>query len=98
MEKNIILSVNESNKVLVNDNLVKAIARITKGFGMPLEWLRKYYSQVIEKEITTKQTMLLLETQSAFVLGIFPVDCSLILRAICGGWFVWSLLRCKKEF
>ena len=59
MEKNIILSVNESNKVLVNDNFVKAIARITKGFGMPLEWLRKYYSQVMEKEITKKQTMLL---------------------------------------
>lgn len=82
----------------------KTISSLTQKLGkaadtikQPIEWLRKYYSVILEKEISMKQTALLLETQLAFVMAILPADMHLLLRAACLGWFSLCLKRCKKN-
>lgn len=67
-----------------------------KAIKQPIEWLRKYYSVVLEKEISMKQTRILLETQLAFVLSIFPADIHLLLRVGSLVWFCNCLYKCKK--
>ncbi len=64
---------------------------------MPVEWMRRYFSSVLEREVTIKQTRLILETQAALVMTVFPADIHIGLRALCLGWFVWCLLKCKEH-
>ena len=63
----------------------------------PMEWLRKYYSAILEKEVSMKQTFLLIETQIAFAASIIPADINLLLRAGFIGWFAYSLMKCKHR-
>jgi len=61
----------------------------------PIEWLREYYSKVLEREITMHQTLLLLNAQMAFLFAAFPVGGPILLRALCCGWFLHAVLKCK---
>lgn len=61
----------------------------------PIEWLSKYYSKVLEREITTHQTLLLLNAQMAFLFAAFPVGGPILLRILCCGWFLHAVLKCK---
>ena len=62
----------------------------------PIEWLRQYYSSVLERDINMRQTWSLIEVQSAFFAGIMPANYSLWLRAACCAWFLWALKRCRR--
>ena len=109
MEKNIILSGNLA-KQFVNGEyhqfepsadvkfLIDGIKSAAGKMKVPVEWLRKYYSTVLEKEISMKQTLLLIATQFTFVLGILPADINLALRAAFLGSFAFCLHLCKKSF
>lgn len=109
MEKNIILSGNLAKQFANGEYrqfepsadvkfLIDGIKSAAGKMKVPVEWLRKYYSTVLEKEISMKQTALLLETQFAFTLGVIPADIHFGLRACFLGWFAWCLLKCKKAF
>lgn len=109
MEKNIILSGNLAKQFVNREYhqfepsadvkfLIDSIRNAAGKIKVPVEWLRKYYSTVLEKEISMKQTALLLETQFAFTLGVMYPDIHLGLRACFLGWFAWCLLKCKKAF
>lgn len=65
--------------------------------SMPLEWIRKYFSSVLEREVTVKQTKLILETQAALVMTVFPADINFFLRTAFLGWLAWCLLKCKER-
>ncbi len=81
--------------------IVEGIRRIcawpSKLASMPMEWMRKYFSSVLEREVTVKQTRLILETQAALVMTVFPADINILLRAVFLGWFAWCLLKCKER-
>ena len=62
----------------------------------PVEWLRQYYSSVLERDINMRQTWNLIEVQTAFFAGIMPANYSLWLRAACCAWFLWALKRCRR--
>lgn len=62
----------------------------------PVEWLRQYYSSVLERNINMRQTWSLIEVQTAFFAGIMPANYSLWLRAACCAWFLWALKRCRR--
>ena len=62
----------------------------------PVEWLRQYYSSVLERDINMRQTWNLIEVQAAFFAGIMPANNSLWLRAACCAWFLWALKRCRR--
>lgn len=78
-------------------SLAQKLSKTADAIKQPIEWLRKYYSVILEKEISMKQTALLLETQFAFAMAIMPADMHLLLRAASLGWFCLCLKRCKKS-
>lgn len=78
-------------------SLAQKLSKTADAIKQPIEWLRKYYSIILEKEISMKQTALLLETQLAFAMAIMPADMHLLLRAASLGWFCLCLKRCKKS-
>lgn len=86
MEKNITLPVQTNMWKDVTDKLL-----------MPINWLRNYYGSVLGKEITIRQTALLLNVQAAFAMSALPVDGSSLMRLACCGWFIYALKCCKDE-
>lgn len=83
------------------ENTIKVICnkinKVAETIKLPMEWFRKYYSIVLEKEISMKETALLLETQFALIATIFPADISILVRLVSFAWFNLCLLRCKKS-
>lgn len=99
MEKNVTLSA--SGQVEVNlqglaNSLQSTLLRVARTVTAPLEWLRRYYSSVCEKQLSLRQTCTLIGAQLAFIATVCPVDAPWMARIACGAWLVVSLLRCKK--
>lgn len=63
----------------------------------PFNALRRYYGAVLGKEISARQTWLLLKVQAAFVLAGFPMESPVLLRLACVAWFVQTLLACRRS-
>ncbi|MBR1484916.1 MAG: ATP-binding protein [Prevotella sp.] len=62
----------------------------------PLGALSSYYSRVLERPISNRQTLLMLNVQLAFVLTVFT-SCSLVVRILFVCWLVGAVLKCKEE-
>ena len=71
---------------------------VKKVANRPVEWLRQYYSSVLERDINMRQTWSLIEVQVAFFAGIMPANYSLLLRAAFCAWFLMVLKRCRDLF
>ena len=93
-------SVIDGSKNLISciNNLINSIKSLLQSCKQPIEWLQSYYSIIMEKEVSMKQTLLLIATQFTFVLGILPADINLALRAAFLGSFAFCLHLCKKSF
>lgn len=93
-------SVIDGSKNLISciKNLISSIKSLLQSGKQPIEWLQSYYSIIMEKEVSMKQTLLLIATQFTFVLGILPADINLALRAAFLGSFAFCLHLCKKSF
>ncbi len=93
-------SVIDGSKNLISciKNLISSIKSLLQSCKQPIEWLQSYYSIIMEKEVSMKQTLLLIATQFTFVLGILPADINLALRAAFLGSFAFCLHLCKKSF
>ena len=63
----------------------------------PIEWLCSYYSDVLERKLTMRQTWLLINAQLAFGAAFFPVEAPLVVRIGCLVWVVSARLKCKRE-
>ncbi len=96
MEKDFILTMSEGRSAIERENAKSVVKKMTRKMMMPVDWLGKYYSHVLEKPIGRSQTLRLIETQIAFALGVIPTECPLLLRGIFIGWFAWSVWKCKK--
>lgn len=62
----------------------------------PIEWLCSYYSDVLDRKLTMRQTWLLVNTQLAFGAAFFPVEAPWVVRIGCLVWVVSALLKCKR--
>ena len=62
----------------------------------PIEWLCSYYSNVLERKLTMRQTWLLINAQLAFGAAFFPVEAPWVVRIGCLVWVVSALLKCKR--
>jgi hypothetical protein len=62
-----------------------------------MEWLRKYYSDILEREITMHHTLLLVNVQLAFILAALPADYPLWARLACCTWLLRALKQVKNE-
>ena len=62
----------------------------------PIEWLCSYYSDVLDRKLTMRQTWLLINAQLAFGAAFFPVESPWVARIGCLVWVVSALLKCKR--
>ena len=83
------ISLNSMKEVRLN-SCMKEVYR-------PIEWLCSYYSDVLDRKLTMRQTWLLINAQLAFGAAFFPVESPWVVRIGCLVWVVSALLKCKRE-
>ena len=69
------ISLNSMKEVCLNSGM-KKVCR-------PIEWLCSYYSDVLERKLTMRQTWLLINAQLAFGAAFFPVEAPWVVRIGC---------------
>lgn len=82
------VSLNSEKEISLNSGM-KEVCR-------PIEWLCSYYSDVLERKLTMRQTWLLVNAQLAFGAAFFPVEAPWVVRIGCLVWVVSALLKCKR--
>ena len=82
------ISLNSMKEVCLNSGM-KKVCR-------PIEWLCSYYSDVLDRKLTMRQTWLLINAQLAFGSAFFPVEAPWVVRIGCLVWVVSALLKCKR--
>lgn len=82
------ISLNSMKEVCLNSGM-KKVCR-------PIEWLCSYYSDVLDRKLTMRQTWLLINAQLAFGAAFFPVESPWVVRIGCLVWVVSALLKCKR--
>lgn len=82
------ISLNSMKEVYLNSGM-KKVCR-------PIEWLCSYYSDVLDRKLTMRQTWLLINAQLAFGAAFFPVEAPWVVRIGCLVWVVSALLKCKR--
>ncbi len=83
------VSLNNEKEISLNSGM-KKVCR-------PIEWLCSYYSNVLDRKLTMRQTWLLINAQLAFGAAFFPVEAPWVVRIGCLVWVVSALLKCKRE-
>lgn len=69
----------DSEKEVSLNSCMKEVCR-------PIEWLCSYYSNVLERKLTMRQTWLLINAQLAFGAAFFPVEAPWVVASVawCG--------------
>lgn len=96
MEKNITLQ--QSDIRVINAKQIQTSALLDgmkKAATAPVEWLRQYYSGVLEREVTMGQTLRYLHAQFAFLMCVFPTYDSLLVHIGVCAWMLWAVLKCR---
>ncbi|MCI7284684.1 MAG: hypothetical protein MR533_08820 [Prevotella sp.] len=91
------VSLNSEKEVSLNNEKEISLNSGMKKVCRPIEWLCSYYSDVLERKLTMRQTWLLINAQLAFGAAFFPVEAPLVVRIGCLVWVVSALLKCKRE-
>ena len=88
---------NSKKEVYLNNEKEISLNSCMKKVCRPIEWLCYYYSDVLERKLTMRQTWLLINAQLAFGAAFFPVEAPWVVRIGCLVWVVSALLKCKRE-
>lgn len=94
MEKNIVFATRDIDGKRFE--LVELWKGLMEWTSTPVRLLSRYYSAVLERDVTMNQTWHLIEVQLAFFVGIFPADISVVVRLLAFAWFVSAIGRCKN--
>lgn len=88
---------NSKKEVYLNSEKEISLNSCMKKVCRPIEWLCSYYSNVLDRKLTMRQTWLLINAQLAFGAAFFPVEAPWVVRIGCLAWVVSALLKCKRE-
>ena len=88
---------NSKKEVCLNNEKEISLNSGMKKVCRPIEWLCSYYSDVLDRKLTMRQTWLLINAQLAFGAAFFPVEAPWVVRIGCLVWVVSALLKCKRE-
>ena len=88
---------NSKKEVYLNSEKEVSLNSGMKKVCRPIEWLCSYYSDVLDRKLTMRQTWLLINAQLAFGAAFFPVEAPWVVRIGCLVWVVSALLKCKRE-
>lgn len=72
------------------------LSRIVEMVNRPVNLLRQYYAQVLERDLNMHQTWALIEAQVAFFLGVMPVGYAFVVRAVALLWLVVAVKKCRR--
>lgn len=100
MKNEMILSAEASANTTMVENttgITPPAWRIATLAGRTGSLLAGYYSQLLGTKVTVRQTLLLLNAQTAFLFTVFPADCHMLLRCACARWLVSALLKCRNS-
>ena len=84
-------------EVCLNSEKEISLNSCMKKVCRPIEWLCSYYSDVLDRKLTMRQTWLLINAQLAFGAAFFPVEAPWVVRIGCLVWVISALLKCKRE-
>ena len=87
---------NSEKEVCLNSMKEISLNSCMKKVCRPIEWLCSYYSDVLDRKLTMRQTWLLINAQLAFGAAFFPVEAPWVVRIGCLVWVVSALLKCKR--
>ena len=91
------ISLDSKKEVYLNSEKEISLNSGMKKICRPIEWLCSYYSDVLERKLTMRQTWILINAQLAFGAAFFPVEAPWVVRIGCLVWVVSALLKCKRE-
>ena len=89
MEKQVIL-VSEHG---ITKRTMEVIKKISNKLSIPAQMLHKYYSYVLQREVSKTQAKAITEAQLAFFAVILPADYPLTLRILACVWFVVAVKK-----
>lgn len=92
-----VVCLNSEKEICLNSEKEISLNSCMKEVCRPIEWLCSYYSDVLERKLTMRQTWLLINAQLAFGAAFFPVEAPWVVRIGCLAWVVSALLKCKRE-
>lgn len=78
----------------LSETVASAWRSFNKAIMTPVKWLSAYYSECLEREMSTSQTLHLLNAQAAFIMNVFPVECPWLLRIAFGAWLAIAIKGC----
>lgn len=90
------ISLNSMKEICLNSMKEVCLNSGMKKVCRPIEWLCSYYSDVLDRKLTMRQTWLLVNAQLAFGAAFFPVEAPWVVRIGCLVWVVSALLKCKR--
>ena len=90
------ISLNSMKEISLNSMKEVCLNSCMKEVCRPIEWLCSYYSDVLDRKLTMRQTWLLVNAQLAFGAAFFPVEAPWVVRIGCLVWVVSALLKCKR--
>ena len=90
-------SLNSEKEISLDSEKEVCLNSCMKEVCRPIEWLCSYYSDVLDRKLTIRQTWLLINAQLAFGAAFFPVEAPWVVRIGCLVWVVSALLKCKRE-
>lgn len=89
-------SLNSEKEISLDSEKEVCLNSCMKEVCRPIEWLCSYYSDVLDRKLTIRQTWLLINAQLAFGAAFFPVEAPWVVRIGCLVWVVSALLKCKR--
>lgn len=89
-------SLNSEKEICLNSMKEVYLNSCMKEVCRPIEWLCSYYSDVLDRKLTMRQTWLLVNAQLAFGAAFFPVEAPWGVRIGCLVWVVSALQKCKR--
>lgn len=90
------ISLDSEKEICLNSMKEVYLNSCMKVVCRPIEWLCSYYSDVLDRKLTMRQTWLLINAQLAFGAAFFPVESPWVARIGCLVWVVSALLKCKR--
>ena len=90
------ISLDSEKEICLNSMKEVYLNSCMKKVCRPIEWLCSYYSNVLDRKLTMRQTWLLINAQLAFGAAFFPVEAPWVVRIGCLVWVVSALLKCKR--
>ena len=91
MNKEMVLSCSRGGRFVA-----EMMSKVAESVNRPVNLLRTYYAQVLERDLNMHQTWALIEAQVAFFLGVMPVGYAFTLRAVALLWLVVAVKKCRR--